>query len=151
MRIALSLLLSLYISATTYAASIPLGLNPGQLKVISQTGDLCTDGPLKIVGEKGEELLMVGAVITFTLPTEKKMILVKASDTECAEEVESTVKDKSLINISTTHSCPPSLKNLERKVVETLTVTGKRIKYLKESPQEKKVECSFEWRADEEK
>lgn len=150
MRISLTILLSLYLSAA-YAATIPLGLNPGQLKVISQTGDLCTDGPLKIVGEKGEELLMVGAVITFTLPAEKKLILVKASDTECAEEVESTVKDKTLTNISTTHSCPASLKNLERKVVETLTVTGRRLKYLKESPQEKKVECVFEWSADEKK
>lgn len=136
---------------TTTAEATPLGLSSGKLKVISQNDELCTDGPYRIVGEKGEEVLMVGATITFSLPSEKKEILTEASESECAEDVVSTLKDKTLTNISSTHHCPSSLKQLERIVTESLSVSGKRLKYSKESPKEKKVECVFEWSPNENK
>ncbi|MCM2351814.1 MAG: hypothetical protein NDI69_17500 [Bacteriovoracaceae bacterium] len=136
---------------TTTAQATPLGLDSGKIKVISQNDELCTDGPYREIGEKGEEVLMVGTTITFSLPSDKKEIIAEASESECAEDVTSQIKDKTLTNITSTHHCPSSLKHLERTVTESLSVTGKRLKYVKESPKEKKIECVFEWSLHEKK
>lgn len=129
-----------------------LGLGSGSIKVISKDIEVCADGPYKLMGEKNDQVLMVGPNITFYPPQKEKQILSPSSSTDCAEDVVSLVKEKSLINIFTTHSCPKKLKHLERVVTETLSVSKDRtLTYTKVSSGDKKVKCVFKWESNEEK
>ncbi len=143
------LLLNFCLITSSYATT--LGLGPGQLKLTTGSDKVCTPGPFKIVGEQGEEVLMVGTLITFSLPSEKKEILNEASEAECAEDVLSTLKSGTLTNVTSTHSCPPRLKHLERTVTESLTVKEKTLSYKKISGKDPRIECIFLWSAHEKK
>lgn len=150
MRTALKLLvLNFCLVTSSYATT--LGLGPGKLELKSGPEKICTSGPFKIVGEHGEEVLMVGTLITFSLPSDKKEILNEASETECAEDVLSSSKSGTLTNITSTHSCPLKLKHLERTVTESLSATGKSLTYKKISDKDPKVECIFLWSTHEKK
>lgn len=150
MRTSLKLLiLNFCLIASCYATT--LGLGPGKLELKSGPAKVCTPGPFKIVGEPGEEVLMVGTIITFSLPSDKKEILNEASATECAEDVLSSYQNDILLNVTSTHSCPLKLKHLERTVKESLSVTGKSLTYKKISGHDPKVECIFLWSAHEKK
>lgn len=124
-----------------------LGTKPGKVKVVSENSEICTDGPFKLVGKSGEEVLMVGPVISFILPTKEKEIISKASSTECAEEAISELVKSELKVTTTVHTCPEKLKSNEVKVQETLSVSGTTIKYQRISNLDKKIECQFQWRA----
>lgn len=143
------LVLNFCLITSSYATT--LGLGPGKLELTAGSDKVCTPGPFKIVGEQGEEVLMVGTIITFSLPSDKKEILNEASETECAEDVLSSSKNGTLTNITSTHSCPPKLKQLERRVTESLSANGKTLTYKKISDKEPKVECIFLWSAHEKK
>lgn len=135
------------------ATATTLGLGPGIVKVVTKTDDVCADGPYSLMGEKGDEVLMIGPNLTLFPPKDGKQILSSASETECAEEVVSNLKENTLTNIFSTHSCPKKLKHLERAVTETLSVStkDKTLTYTKSSPDEKKVKCVFKWGVREKK
>lgn len=123
-----------------------LGVNPGKISVTKSNADHCTDGPFKLVGAKGEEVLMVGTNITFTLPAKEKEIVAKADAKQCAEEVLSVLEKNELRMTTTVHSCPEKLKFVEGKIVETLSASHNVIKYQRIAEKDKKIECLFQWR-----
>ena len=129
-----------------------LGLGSGSIKVISNDNEVCADGPYGLMGEKSDQVLMVGPNITFYPPQKEKQILSPSSASNCAEDVVSFAKENNLVNIFTTHSCPKKLKHLERVVTETLSVSkDKTLTYTKVSTGDKKVRCVFKWVSNEKK
>ena len=135
------------------ADATTLGLGTGTVKVVTKTDDVCADGPYTLMGEKDDQVLMVGPNLTLYPPADKKQILSTASETECAEDVVSTLKEDTLTNVFSTHSCPAKSKNLERVVTETLSVSkkDKAVTYIKVSTDEKRVKCVFKWGPSEKK
>lgn len=140
------LISTLNVSATT------LGLGPGTIKVVTKNDDICSDGPYALMGEKDDQVLMLGPNITLFPPKSEKETITSASATECAEDVVSSLKDNTLTNIFSTHSCPKKLKQLERVVTEKLSVSkDKTLTYTKTSSGEKSIKCVFKWGPSEKK
>lgn len=149
-RILFSLICLFPILQNSTAEASALGLVSGSIKVISKDNEVCADGPYRLMGEKSDQVLMVGPNITFYPPQKEKQILSTSSLASCAEDVASLVKENNLINIFTTHSCPKKLKHLERVVTETLSASkDKTLTYTKVSPGEKKIKCVFKWESNE--
>ena len=145
-----TLILTLFVSSFGAHASEDifksLGTKPGTLTVTKSNADHCTNGPLKLVGSKDEEVLMVGSNITFYLPGKEKEITATADDKQCAEEVQSVLEKNELKMTTTVHSCPLKLKFVEGKITETLSVSHNIVKYQRFADKDKKIECTFQWR-----
>lgn len=134
------------------ATATTLGLGPGTITVITKNDDVCSDGRYALMGESGDQVLMLGPNITFFPPKSEKELITPASTTECAEDVVSSLKENTLTNIFSTHSCPKKLKHLERVVTETLSVSkDKTLIYTKSSSGEKSIKCVFKWGPSEKK
>ena len=144
----LSLILTFTLSLGAQAAPADiyksLGLNQGKVEVIKDANDNCTGGPFRFVGKEGEEVLQIGANLTFHQPTKEKTNLVKADAETCAEDVESKLLNKKLYMKTTVHSCPKALKKLELVTEELIEVNKDQIKYTKKNNLEK-IECTFKW------
>lgn len=148
-----SLILTCFLSLSALAAAEDvyksLGLSKGTVTSLSESDeDHCANGPFQIIGNKDEEVLMVGTNITFDLPTKEKINAVASDENTCAEDVQSTLAGKKLKLITTIHTCPLKLKKLESVTEESIEVTGQTIKYLKKTGKEK-TECIYKWVANE--
>lgn len=129
-----------------------LGLGSGLIKVTSKNDEICSDGAYGLMGEKDDQVLMLGPNITLFPPTKQKELLSTATESDCAEDVVSSLKENTLTNVFSTHSCPKKLKHLERSVTETLSVSGDKIlTYTKVSFGEKSVKCVYKWEPNEKK
>ena len=126
----------------TYKA---LGLPAGTVKILSETSNICDDGPFKIVGEPGDEVLMLGPKISLALPDKDKKIETVTTDNNCKEDVQSQFVKSELHVHTAIHSCPPKLKRLESRVEEIVSVHGEKIKYQRIAKNEFRVECTFQW------
>lgn len=145
----LFIFLTTQLEASTSAEALyqKLGIEAGQIKLIRGKDNICADGPLKVVGQRDEEILMVGPKITFSLPQNKPII----SETEpCREETNSQYQGKSLLTVTTVSHCDKENKKLESKVTERLEVKGKELTYTRDD-QQKRVQCIFTWSKDAKK
>lgn len=104
---------------------------PATLKVLSKNSDVCSDGPLKFVGD----VLMVGPVITMPLESETH------DEDGCNEVSKVTVTPTKIENLNTISGCPKDQKNLEGTVLESVELKGKTLLYSRN----KNVKCTFEW------
>lgn len=128
-----------------------LGLSAGKVTAVSESeDDLCDDGPFKFVGEPGEEVLMVGPVVTFYLPKKEKENIVKADEETCAEDVLSTFQGKKLVMVRTIHSCPKKLQHLNSTTEKSLEVIKNTIK-LTQKTKRGTNSCLLNWVANEKK
>lgn len=92
------------------------------------------------MGEKGEEVLMVGSVITFPLKGE-------TTQTEgCKDVSEVKILSQKIIFKQTISECPAKNKKLESSVEETLTASGSTLTY-ERSSNGSKSRCVFKWTA----
>ena len=136
LAIALSLLSTQVLSSeNSFYQQFKLGA--GSIEVVSQNSDTCSDGPFQIMGEKGEEVLMVGPVITFPLKGETTKV------EGCTEVSEVKISSQKIISKHTISACPPKNKKLESSVIETLVSNGTTITYERTD----KIKCIFKWTA----
>ena len=113
-------------------------LGAGSIEVVSQNSEACSDGPFQIMGEKDEEVLMVGPVITFPMKGE-------TTTTEgCSEVTDVKIGPQKITTKHTISACPLKNKKLESTVTETLASNGTTITYERSSDKDK-VKCIFKW------
>lgn len=150
-RLILSVLFSLNALASPEDIYKSLGVSAGQVTAVSESeDDLCDNGPFKFVGDKGEEVLMVGPRITFHQPTKRKVNAVKADEETCAEDIQSTLSGKKLTMITSVNSCPKKLQHLTAMTEESIEVNKNTIKYTRKSKQGTSS-CMLNWVANEKK
>lgn len=122
-----------------------LGTSAGSVKVLSETSDNCADGPFKIVGDPGEEVLMIGPKISLPLPNKDNAIVSTTDSHQCKEDVQGQFIKERLHVLTTVHSCPAKLKRLESRVEEIISVKDQTIKYQRLAKNEFRIECVFQW------
>jgi hypothetical protein len=136
LAIALSLLSTqVFSSENSFYQQFKLGA--GSIEVVGQNSETCADGPFQIMGEKDEEVLMVGPVITFPLKGET------TKSEGCTEVSEVKIGPQKITSRHTISACPPKNKKLESTVTETLVSNGTTITYERSD----KIKCIFKWTA----
>ena len=146
LRTDLKILILFALLSFSVSAKVP-GPGTGRIEVLSSNSDLCTSGPYRMVGEEGDQVLMVGTNITFSLPdTVSKQT--ESGPNGCSEAVRSELKNNLLTNTTETSKCPLKFRHLERKVTETLSFNEHTLTYQNLSA---KTKCIFKWSGHEKK
>lgn len=107
------------LAAQEYAAST--------LTLISGPSKLCAEGPMRVIGENEEAVLMVGSVISFSLDT--KDSVVKSAQGQCLEVTKKNILQNKISQTTTISKCPSELKDIEGTVLQELEILSDKVIY----------------------
>jgi hypothetical protein len=135
----LAFLFALYSFSAASAVDplVHLKLSEGMLELVTSNSDICSGGPLKIVGDESEKSLMLGPTISFPMDEE-------TDKGDCSEKVKLSFSPQKISRVHIVSQCPPHLKKLESNVEEILTSKDKTLTYERKSS-DTPVKCTFKW------
>lgn len=100
---------------------------PSRLDLVSGPEELCSEGVMKVVGEKGSQSLVIGQGITFSLNTQEEMSTV--ADGKCRETIQKKVEENKLIQTTTISQCASEVKKLEGVTIEEVVISKDQLVY----------------------
>lgn len=97
------------------------------LILISGPAELCSEGTMRVVGEKDEAVLMVGPIISFPLLTGDTTV--PSADGKCRETTKRKIEKNKISQTSITSNCPAELRKLESTILQELEILPEQVVY----------------------